>query len=76
MKPASLDTLRITITDIRLAGHCVAGARHWFEGQGLDFRAFLKSGLTARQLLDTGDALAEQVVNRKIVRDGLELDRG
>lgn len=61
--------MRITITDIRAAGHCVAGARGWFRTYDLDFRDFLKNGIDAEVLLATGDALAEQVVERKIERE-------
>jgi hypothetical protein len=58
------DPLRITMTDIIDAGHCPSGTRRWFEGYGLDFRAFLRGGIAADELLATGDALAVQVVNR------------
>lgn len=59
----------ITITDIRLAGHCVAGSRDWFAAYGLDFRDFIRNGIDAEVLLATGDALAEQVIERKIERE-------
>lgn len=59
----------ITITDIREAGHCVAGARTWFKAYDLDFREFLKNGLDSEVLLATGDGLAEQVIQRKIERE-------
>jgi len=62
----------ITITDIRNAGHCVAGARTWFREYDLDFRDFLKNGIDSETLLATGDALAEQVVQRKIERENLD----
>lgn len=74
--PATLDTLRISITDIRSAGHCVAGARDWFVTRDLDFRAFLRDGISARDFLASGDEQAEQVVQRKLEREHLELDRG
>lgn len=63
------EDLIIVIGDIRKAGHCVRGARHWFGGRGLDFKAFLKDGLPASVLLATGDALALQVVNAKRLRE-------
>lgn len=59
----------ITITDIRAAGHCVRGAREWFERHGLDFRAFLKDGISADELLATGDGLAVEVIKHKRERD-------
>jgi len=62
--------MRITITDIRKAGHCVSGARRWFETQDMDFRDFLKDGIDSKVLLDTGDAFAVNVVRLKRERDG------
>lgn len=55
----------VTISDIRRAGHCVAGARRWFVGSGLDFRKFLQDGIETETLLATGDQLAHDVVNHK-----------
>ena len=59
----------VTITDIRLAGHCVAGARDWFKAYDLDFREFIRNGMDSDILLATGDGLAEQVVERKLERE-------
>lgn len=61
--------MRITITDIRLAGHCVSGTREWFAAYNLDFRDFIRNGIDADVLLATGDGLAVQVVERKIERE-------
>lgn len=61
--------LIITISDIRKAGHCTRGARTWFEQQDLDFRAFLRDGITAEDFLASGDAQAQQVVARKLARE-------
>lgn len=65
----------ITINDIRLAGHCPAGARKWFADHALDFRQFVRpieqgGGLPASMLLALPDnALAVQVIERKMVRE-------
>lgn len=64
--------LKITMTDITRAGHCARGTRAWFDEQGLDFRDFLKNGITARKLAANGDGLALQVIRRKLA----ERDRG
>jgi hypothetical protein len=53
---------RITITDVRRAGHCAAGARVWFEGHGIDFRVFLKNGIPVEDLLALKDGVADEVV--------------
>ncbi|WP_442905667.1 hypothetical protein [Hydrogenophaga sp. PBC] len=52
----------VTIDDVRAAGLCVHGTRAWFARHGLDFRAFLRDGITAEVLLATGDAMALRVV--------------
>lgn len=62
--------IRITINDIRAAGHCVSGARDWFARQGLDFRDFLKNGISAADFLASGDGQAAQVFRRKLEREG------
>lgn len=68
------ENIRITINDIRAAGHCTKGARRWFENYGLDFRDFLKNGISGADFLATGDGLAAQVFQRKIEREGLDVD--
>ena len=60
----------ITINDIRLAGHCPAGARDWFRDHGLDFKGFLRDGARASELLAVEDnGLAVQVIERKKARE-------
>jgi hypothetical protein len=56
---------RITIDDVRLAGHCVAGARDWFGRHGLDFRDFIRNGVEEQKFLAAGDALAVEIVKAK-----------
>ena len=60
---------RITIKDIRLAGHCVKGAKRWFADHGLDFRDFLKNGIDEETFLNTNDGHARQVVDAKRRRE-------
>lgn len=61
--------MRITVNDVRAAGHCTGvPARRWFRNYGLDHRAFLRDGIAAADLLATGDAIACHVVERAIVR--------
>lgn len=59
----------ITISDIRKAGHCVSGAREWAHAYDIDFRDFIRNGIDSEVLLATGDAMAQQVVDRKIERE-------
>lgn len=59
----------ITINDVRAAGHCVRGAKDWFERHGLDFRGFIKNGITEEEFLASGDALAKRIVDLKKERE-------
>ncbi len=61
--------LIITINDTRLAGHCVSGVKAWFEDYGLDFRTFIREGISAEKFLATGDALAVRIVELKLERE-------
>lgn len=67
-------TLRITIDHVRAAGLCVNGSRSWFARHGLDFRSFLREGLTAEALLATGDAMALRVVQYARAQQRMERD--
>lgn len=64
-----LSSVTITITDIRAAGICASGARRWFRDHGIDFAAFLKDGISAAELIERGDQMAQRVVDRKLERE-------
>ena len=54
-------TENITISELR-RHHCVAGIRRWFTANGLDFRAFMREGIAAEDMLATGDAMGVDAV--------------
>lgn len=56
---------RIHLRDICAAGYCVLGARDWFRSHGFDWRGFVRDGIPESDLLATGDALAQRVIERK-----------
>lgn len=62
------EDLVITIDDVRKAGFCPSGARRWFESYGFDFRQFVQEGMPAADLLETGDAQAQIVVEKALSR--------
>jgi hypothetical protein len=69
--------LRIYLHHLRAArgfrrhpGICARGAKNWCATHGIDWRAFVRDGIPAQTLLDTGDALAERLV--EFVRDRTE----
>lgn len=47
---------------IREAKMCAKGTRQFFVDRGWDFQNFLKNGIDAEKLIETGDAMALQVV--------------
>lgn len=47
---------------IREAKMCAKGTRQFFVDRGWDFKDFLKNGIDAEKLIETGDAMALQVV--------------
>ncbi len=62
------ESLIITMDDCRKAGHCASGVRRWMNDQHIEFRAFMAEGITAAQMLATGDAQGRQVVARTVQR--------
>lgn len=63
------EKLIVRIGDITRVGHCPSGVRRWFTAHELDFRAFMRDGISARTLVETGDALALRVVALKLDRE-------
>lgn len=62
MTSDELDDVVVKMAHVRRALMCSRGARAFFKRHNLDWDAFLKDGLPARKLADTGDAMALQVV--------------
>ena len=63
---------RVTIQDLRAARYCLAGVRPWFRRHGLDWQAFLDSGIEAETLRATGDALVEPVITQAEAREAMQ----
>jgi hypothetical protein len=67
---ASLDGVMITTADAEAAGKCHMGSRAFARRNGLDFAAYLKTGIPAEELVATGDPDALAVVRHKVNRRG------
>lgn len=63
---------RLTIQDLRAARYCLAGVRPWFRRHGLDWQAFLESGIDVETLRATGDALVEPVILQAEAREAAQ----
>jgi len=63
------DTI-ITVADARHAGYCVAGIRAWFVMKRIDFRDFVKNGITVGRLLEIDDEFSRKVIAVKQEREG------
>lgn len=48
--------------DMRALQYCSRGVRDFFKRHDLDYSDFLKNGIPAEKLLETGDAMAQAVV--------------
>lgn len=57
------DKVIVTMKHIRMAKMCSRGTREFFLRHGLDWSSFLKEGIPAHKLADTGDAMALHVVD-------------
>lgn len=60
--PDELEGVRVSMQTLRQARMCSRGARAFFKRHDLDWDAFLREGVPARTLADTGDAMALQAV--------------
>jgi|GEM_PF-1907743 len=70
----STDDIIVTMADVTRAGICPRGTKGWFADNGLDFRDFLKNGISATRMLAVGDAHGALVVARKIEREGIAVE--
>lgn len=52
----------VKLDDVRSAGLCVPGARAWARQHGIDWRAFLRHGVSAAVLAASGDPMAMRAV--------------
>lgn len=59
----------VTIEDCRRAGHCVRGVKAWCEQHQVDFRDFLKNGMSVEKALSFHDGFSDQIVARKRARE-------
>lgn len=57
-----MDDFLITMRDLECNGMCARGVRRWFIDQGLDFKEFLKNGISSLELSGTGDGLGIKAV--------------
>lgn len=58
--------LLITMRDMRRVGFCAAGVEAFFMREGLDYLHFVRHGIDAQILLDTGSALARKCIDAAV----------
>lgn len=63
-----MDDFIITHRDLKLDGFCSKGQRRFAKQHGIDWVKFLEDGITARELIATGDARLLKSVERAIGR--------
>lgn len=54
--------LRCHIRHMRMTGLCHGGSRAWCEANGIDWKDFVKNGIPAQTLRDTGDPIVLKLV--------------
>lgn len=54
--------LTVTVADLQAARMCSRGARQWFVRYGLDWSAFLRTGLPASVFENIDDAMGKHLV--------------
>lgn len=52
----------ITARDFQNKGFCLSGSRRWFADHDLDFKDFLKNGISKAILIATNDAMADRLI--------------
>ena len=67
----SLSEFHITARDLYSCGFCTQGQKTWFEQHGLDFKDFLRNGITGDRLLATEDGMAVKAVEMLRTRRGV-----
>lgn len=63
----------ITRNHIDELGYCARGARRWAARMGLDWSAFVRDGVDSSVLQETGDAMAQRLVEHVLSSgDGIQ----
>lgn len=57
-----MSELIITMEDVRATKMCSSGTRKFFKRHNINWSDFLKNGVSAKVLENTGDAMALRVV--------------
>lgn len=63
------DDVIVTMAHVRKAKMCSRGSRSFCERHGIDWNKFLEQGIPASELLKTGDAMIEDLV--EVARGGI-----
>lgn len=59
---SEVTSLRVYMRHLRTAKLCAPGAKDWWARHNLDFRDFVRNGIAAETLIETGDPDALRVV--------------
>lgn len=57
-----MEDFLVTVKDARSIKYCKDGTRKFFEKHNLDWNKFVKVGISAKQVIETGDAMAIELV--------------
>ncbi len=57
-----MSEVRITVNDLRKAGHCASGVKAFFTGHGVSMRKLVQEGLTLDDVSHIEDANLDRVI--------------
>lgn len=60
----------VRLEDMHAVDFCNRGARQWFAQHGISWADFVRDGIDSNILIDTGDAMAADVVAAARRREG------
>lgn len=55
-------SVTVKMEHVRRLGYCSSGVRAFFERNGLDYPSFLREGISAERLAETGDGMAMSAI--------------
>jgi len=59
----------ITIHDCRDLGFCLTGSKQSIEGMGLNFKQFMKAGISVREAIALDNALVNRLIEQ-VTKEG------
>lgn len=66
LPPSKYSDIMVSMRDVRRYGMCVSGSKAFADRHNLDFKKFIKVGISVEELINTQDAMALSIVESKL----------